>query len=399
MDDGLTKHGGRRLKRDTLNHLSCSMQHQSLPASVCPDPSWPFRDRTEECDLFDAMPQRERARTGLPLEVGFFDYIGKAMWVTFAIVVLSGICLLFGYRPTVDESFRSVEHIQQYWSGGWWLRGLHKFGTDLFVILAIMRLCRIAYRRAYKFPGDFGWLTAVGMFLFGVVSAVTGYLLFWNQSSSIEGTLIDSQNHTSHGWHIGALIGNHGISQQVLNTILPIHIALSLIFLLVIVMWRTHPRWQVPAYKAFKPEISSNLIWTILGVLTLIALFAPPPIGSPLDKVLSPSPVYSHWFIIAWFRLIHEMDFRLSLGIFTLTLALVIFLPWLDPIRSKGPHPIITAAIFATLLTWLAFTVAAFAYWWPITNVVGFAGIVWILSIAYGIWNEKAGSQKAVIRK
>ena len=371
---------------------------KKLPASICPDPGWPFGERTEECDPFDSMPLRERNRAGLPLRASQVDFLGKALWVSFAVVALSGIALLAGYRPTVDSSFSSTEYIQESFFGGWWIRGIHKYGTDLFVLLAGLRLLRLAYRRAYRKPGELGWIVAIATLLFGMISGLTGYLLVWNQKAFWTGRVLADMSGPGSvqplgglglgGWLSDVFAGADGMSQSTLSAIFAVHIALSILFLLFAMRWRLAARMQAPRHRSFTPELSSRLILSILAALTLIALIFPPPLGSPLDKGFSPHPIAADWYMLAIYQIVQSMSPGASIAIFVLGLAILILLPWLDRSGTSGPRPMITALIIAALLSWFVLTVAAASQIWTAGWTLGLAAMLWLFAIAAGLWDE-----------
>jgi quinol-cytochrome oxidoreductase complex cytochrome b subunit len=373
------------------------LSEKRQPASVCPDPRRPFGDRTEEHDLFDAMPLRERNRAGLSMEACWFDYLGKALWVSFALLVLTGIALLAGYRPTVDGSFSSVEYIQRTYTAGWWLRGIHKYATDLFVILAAIRLFRLAYRRAYKQPGELSWISAIVVLLFGVISGLTGYLLVWNQRAFWRGRILggfagSGQNHPLgelglSGWLSEAVVGSTGMNQPTLTVIFVTHLALSVVFLLFVMYWSLAARHQSPRVNAFSPSIPARLWLTILGALTLLALFIPPPLGSPFDRAFSPHPIAADWYLLAFYQVFHSISPGFAVAALVTGIGIAILLPWLDIGRAKGPRPMMTAIISAVIVTWVIMTLSVLGSW--LTGwMIGLSVLVWIVALSLGFWCE-----------
>ncbi len=322
-------------------------------------------------DLFDGLVDSERKRTGLPAGRTPIDFLGKALWVTFAVVVLSGIGLMAAYRPTVAGSFQSVEYIQSSFPAGWWLRGIHKYGCDLFVMLAIVRLVRIAYRRAYKPPGQVTWIAALGVLAIGMISGLTGYLL-------VGGLGLDE-------WLSRLIPGGNEISQTFLSIAYTLHIALSVILLLFALRWRNLPRIQSPRFRAFIPEIPSGMIWTIVAVLSILALLLPPPLGSSIDRILIPHPILADWYFLPLSQVIRAISPGAGVFLFVVVAVGALILPWLDMSRSRGPRPAISALVSAVLLAFLLLTISRLAGSSSAAIVMGIIAVVWLLAFAVGI--------------
>jgi quinol-cytochrome oxidoreductase complex cytochrome b subunit len=363
-----------------------SDQTRPVPSSICPDPSWPFGEPTEECDLFDAMPLRERYRAGLPLVTGQIDYLGKAVWVTFVIVVISGIGLLAGYRPTIEGSMQSVEYIQNHMTGGWWLRGIHKIGTDLLVILTALRLIRIAWRRAYRNSGKLNWISAIVTFLFVAVSGMTGILLVW--TGGVE----------SPARWVEFFTGRGELSQSALSAVFSIHIALTMLFLLFSLRWKVAARRQAPRHKAFEPWLPVRLVFAILAALSVLALFFPPAFGEPMDRALTLPGQLTWWYLLAPIGAAGGMSGIGAMVLILVFIALVCLLPWLDGSARPGPCPIMNAIIVAWALDWVILTIcgAIGLHSWVLAVLVPI--VLFILCVGLGIWAE-AGLNARELRK
>lgn len=361
-----------------------------------------YRSRMEACDLFDGMAAFERKRSGLGAGSTSADFLGQALWVTLAAVVVSGIGLLAGYTPTTARSFPSVEYIQLSFPLGWWLRGVHKFGTDLFVILAILRLIRLAYRRAYKFGGEFTWQAAVRLLLFGVFAGVTGYLLVWNQrafwmggslAEAAESGGIFEQVYPLGGlglseWIPKGPLGDAAMSQGVLRGVFAAHIALGFLAMLAAFYLRTYPRKEVPHWRRYSNYVAPRVQWLVIGALTILALILPPPLGSHSDTLLKPYPILADWYFLWLYRLAEIVTPAVALTIVGLIFLIAMYLPWLDGSRRKGPRPVVTALIAASLITWMMLTLEGAGWELPNLASLVLTTLVWIIALVLGAFAE-----------
>jgi quinol-cytochrome oxidoreductase complex cytochrome b subunit len=60
------------------------------------------------------------------------------------------------------------------------LRGFHRWGASLIVVVAVLHMVRVFFMGAYKYPRELTW--AIGILLLGVILGLgfTGYLLPWD---------------------------------------------------------------------------------------------------------------------------------------------------------------------------------------------------------------------------
>jgi quinol-cytochrome oxidoreductase complex cytochrome b subunit len=358
-----------------------------------------FGDRFDSCDLFDSQIAAERHRTGLEEGAAPVDYIGKAMWVVFVLIVISGIGLFGGYVPTISGAFNSVERIQTDFTFGWWFRGVHKWGTDLFIILAIARLVRLAYRRGYKSTGEFGWIWALAVLAIGMTAGLTGYLLVWHQRAFWMGSILQSNPLSFEGvrplgglglkgWAAELITGGTEITASALTGIFVLHITLALAIVVPVFCRRLAKRRMVPKFRNLSFYVPPGLLWTVLGVLTFIALILPPPTGSPSDGILKPNPIIADWFFLGCYQLIDMLTPTIAGWIIGIGFLIGILLPWIDRSRVKGPRPAVTALIVAALFTWLALTLKALE--WNISAPVIFIiiAIFWIIAFVLAAMAE-----------
>jgi len=367
-----------------------------------------FRDRIESCDLFDGLTAFERHVSRTEGGPSLWDLIGKAMWVTFALVVISGIGLMGGYSPTTSGSFISVENIQTSYPLGWWLRGVHKWGCDLFLMLALLRILRIAVRRAYKAGGEFTWLGSFGILFLAWIGGLTGYLLIWNQRVFEAG---DMQALTTEGasefeklyplgglglsgWFSQVLLGGLEMSQAGLSAYYTLHIACGMIILLLALFWRTMSRAKFPSHRNFDLKIPPALFWTVVGALSLLALVLPPPLGSAVDTILKPHPALSDWYYHDFYQLVESLGPTVGCTVFALGLFIAIFLPWIDRAPPGRPR----AGVNGLIIGWFATTsiLISKAFGWEIPDPAMFIliALVWIFILGFVIAIEKNGFLK-----
>ena len=87
------------------------------------------------------------------------------------------------YQPGPTTAYPSIQHITNDVWGGWLVRGMHKWGASVFIILMFLHMGRVFLFGAYKYPRELNWIIGVLLLASGLAEGFTGYLLPWDQTS------------------------------------------------------------------------------------------------------------------------------------------------------------------------------------------------------------------------
>jgi ubiquinol-cytochrome c reductase cytochrome b subunit len=131
----------------------------------------------------------------LPRGIGWMHTLGSATLFLLVVQLATGIFLAFYYVPSPEHAYMSVSQITDQLQFGWLVRGLHKWGASLVVILAVLHMLRVLYMAAYKYPRELSWVIGVLLLLVILAFGFTGYLLPWDQKAywaTVVGTHIAS---------------------------------------------------------------------------------------------------------------------------------------------------------------------------------------------------------------
>jgi quinol-cytochrome oxidoreductase complex cytochrome b subunit len=66
---------------------------------------------------------------------------------------------------------------------GWLVRGMHRWGASVFIILMFFHMARVFLFGAYKYPRELNWIVGVSILILGMLEGFTGYLLPWDQTA------------------------------------------------------------------------------------------------------------------------------------------------------------------------------------------------------------------------
>ena len=119
----------------------------------------------------------------VPAETNWFHTLGSATLTAFLVQAITGVILAMYYKPSPDEAYESIRHITDDVTLGWLVRGMHRWGASVFIILMFFHMARVFLFGAYKYPRELNWIVGVLLLTLGMFEGFTGYLLPWDQTS------------------------------------------------------------------------------------------------------------------------------------------------------------------------------------------------------------------------
>jgi menaquinol-cytochrome c reductase cytochrome b subunit len=63
------------------------------------------------------------------------------------------------------------------------VRGMHRWGASVFIILLFLHMGRVFLFGAYKYPRELNWLIGAILLTLALAEGLTGYLLPWDQTA------------------------------------------------------------------------------------------------------------------------------------------------------------------------------------------------------------------------
>jgi menaquinol-cytochrome c reductase cytochrome b subunit len=119
----------------------------------------------------------------VPRGTNWFYTLGSATMFAFVSQAVTGVFLAMYYRPSATEAYTSVQHITNDVFLGEFVRGMHKWGATVMVILIFAHMGRVFFFGAYKYPRELNWIIGVVLIVLTLAMALTGYLLPFDQRS------------------------------------------------------------------------------------------------------------------------------------------------------------------------------------------------------------------------
>jgi menaquinol-cytochrome c reductase cytochrome b subunit len=119
----------------------------------------------------------------VPGDTNWMQTLGSATLTAFLVQLLTGVILAMYYKPDPENAYKSIQHITNDLTLGWLVRGMHRWGASVFIILMFLHMGRVFLFGAYKYPRELNWIVGVLILALGMLEGFTGYLLPWDQTA------------------------------------------------------------------------------------------------------------------------------------------------------------------------------------------------------------------------
>jgi quinol-cytochrome oxidoreductase complex cytochrome b subunit len=107
--------------------------------------------------------------------------LGGLSFGLFLALVVSGVLLMFYYRPAVPQAYRDMKELEFVVTSGAFLRNLHRWSAHAMVLFVFLHMARVFFSGAYRPPREFNWVVGVLLLIITLLLSYTGYLLPWDQ--------------------------------------------------------------------------------------------------------------------------------------------------------------------------------------------------------------------------
>ncbi len=117
------------------------------------------------------------------VKVSYTLCLGGLSFFLFIVLTVTGIFLMFVYRPTEANAYPDMQAMMTSVAFGTLVRNMHRWGAHLMVLSVFLHMARVFYHGAYKPPREFNWVIGVNLLVLTLLLSFTGYLLPWDQLS------------------------------------------------------------------------------------------------------------------------------------------------------------------------------------------------------------------------
>jgi ubiquinol-cytochrome c reductase cytochrome b subunit len=173
-------------------------------------------------------PVRETLEHRVPRETASWFYVfGSAALTCFMLQVVTGILLALIYVPAAGEAWNSLQTLNHGISLGWFIRGLHGWGSNFMVALVLIHMVQVFLFGAYKFPRELTWIFGVLLLLMTLGMAFSGQILRFDQDAYWGlgiGASIASRVPVIGPWIVNLMLGGPIIAGATLSRFFALHV-------------------------------------------------------------------------------------------------------------------------------------------------------------------------------
>jgi quinol-cytochrome oxidoreductase complex cytochrome b subunit len=106
--------------------------------------------------------------------------MGGLTFFLFLVETITGLLLMFYYRPTAEYAFQDIMGLREHVPLGI-MREVHRWAAHMMVITVWLHMYRVFLTGSYKPPREFNWNVGVILLVLTLLLSFTGYLLPWDQ--------------------------------------------------------------------------------------------------------------------------------------------------------------------------------------------------------------------------
>jgi len=338
--------------------------------------------------------------------------LGGMSLVLVLLLMATGVLMMFAYEPSPERAYDSVVGMQEEVLFGRLVRGVHYWSANLLVLIALAHLLRVYLTGAFHGARQFNWLIGLSLLLCVLVSAFTGYLLPWDQTSFWAITICTEM--VAYVPVIGAALqrvirAGPEIGPATMISFYTVHTTIIPALLIVLMAWHfwrvrkaggvvvpsdsvgtsttaasggapggspdpdltvaptvdTHPmRRRETEYVLFLPHLllrEAVVALVLVAIILQLAIFIGAPLGDPANPGMSPNPAKAPWYFLGFQELL--LHFHPLFAVFVIPLLAALALAYVAYARyddelagnwfltDKGKRMALVAAATALIVT------------------------------------------------
>lgn len=256
--------------------------------------------------------------------------LGALGFFFFWIVAVSGIYLFIFFDTGIERAYESVEYIsREQWFHAGVMRSLHRYASDLMVVMVATHLLRQFAYDQYRGVRWFSWFTGLPIIWLLYGAGITGYWLVWDRLAQY--VAITTSELLDRLSIFGEPIARNFVSTGTLTSrfftlMVFMHVAVPLILLFI--MW-------VHILRISRPKINPPRTLAVMSLAALVGVsFWKPALSQGhVDLAKAPVGIGLDWFYLPLYPLTDIWGLGgvwAFLGVFSLMIGLM---PWLPPLR------------------------------------------------------------------
>jgi quinol-cytochrome oxidoreductase complex cytochrome b subunit len=253
--------------------------------------------------------------------------LGGIAVVLFGLLLFTGVLMMFGYDPSPERAWQSIDSFQRDTLFGGLIRGVHFWSANLLLPVAVLHLLRVFLTGGFLGKRRSNWHLGLGIAFFVILSGFTGYLLPWDQTAFWAITICTEMMGQVPG--IGpaiksALLGGSDIGAATTVNFYALHVAVTPLAMIVLLTWhfwwiRTTGGVVLPSARPeerdrtvpFAPDLllrEAVVSVVVIALVLVLAFVFGAPLGEPANAGISPNPAKAPWYFMGLQELLIHFD-------------------------------------------------------------------------------------------
>jgi coenzyme F420-reducing hydrogenase delta subunit/Pyruvate/2-oxoacid:ferredoxin oxidoreductase delta subunit len=255
---------------------------------------------------------------------------GTIVVALLVVLLVTGLWLILFYR--VGAPYASVERITaNLWYGNW-VRGTHRYASDVAVVAIVVHALRMFAQGRSWGPRTMAWVTGIVLLALVFVCGLTGYVMVWDVFGEVlarEGArMLDTLPVLSEPIS-RAFTGERPIPSVFFFLNLFAHVGIPLALLLV--LWLHISRLARPTLMPARP-----LAWTLVATLVALSIALPVSMAAEANPFRTPRTAPVDFFYAFWLPLSRAMPGSAALGTGGATFLALIMVPLITRRRGES---------------------------------------------------------------
>lgn len=146
--------------------------------------------------------------------------LGIAALSSFVLTLITGVLLMFYYKPYPAVAYDSIKDIHFVVPTGRFIRNIHRWAANVMVVIVLLHMVRVFYTAAYRKMREFNWIIGMGLLAITLGLSFTGYLLPWDQLAywaiTIGANIAQSPREVTDALNITQMIDIGGLQKLIL---------------------------------------------------------------------------------------------------------------------------------------------------------------------------------------
>ena len=102
--------------------------------------------------------------------------MGGLTFLMFLVTVVTGIYLMFYYRPVAEYAYADMKYLEFDMPFGMLMRNMHRWSAHAMIVFVWLHMFRVFLTGSYKPPREFNWVVGVLLLVLTLLLSFTGYL-------------------------------------------------------------------------------------------------------------------------------------------------------------------------------------------------------------------------------